>query len=76
MRSPVSSFGFHHSFGFRHSDLRIAVCQKADQGTAEGGRSWVGLWKAPFRFSACIGTMNPSESCHRYGVRLQAAGTG
>src|SRR3989442_146638 len=32
--------------------------------------SWPGSgsWGAPFRFFACIGTMNVSGSCHRYGV--------
>src|SRR6266536_488020 len=44
VRSPVSSFGFRLSFGFRHSSF---------------GFENRGSWRAPFRlFSACIGTMN------------------
>jgi len=31
-------------------------------------RSQVRFMEISIRFFACIGTMNPSESCHRYGV--------
>src|SRR5216117_685972 len=47
VRSLVLSFGFGHSFGFRHSSF---------------GFENHGSWVAPFRFSACIGTMNRSDS--------------
>src|SRR2546426_8456869 len=32
------------------------------------GSGWVGSWRAPTTSMPCIGTMNPSGSCHRYGV--------
>ena len=43
VRSAVSSFGFRCSFGFRDSSFGFGDC---------------GSWRAPFRFFACIGTMN------------------
>src|SRR6059036_3578608 len=62
VRSPVSSFAFRHSFGFRHSSFGFENCslfnQKARQRTGEGGRGWVGSWKASIRFFAGIGAMN------------------
>src|SRR5437763_16583115 len=49
LRSPVSSFEFRHSFGFRHSSFGFENCslfnQKAGQRTGESGRAWVGSWK-------------------------------
>src|SRR5205823_2761750 len=48
-----SSLGFRYSFGFRHSSFGFENC---------------GSWKAPFRFFARIGTMNPSGSSGRFGV--------
>ena len=43
VRSPVSSFGFGNSFGFRHSSF---------------GFENHGSWRAPTLFLARIGTMN------------------
>src|SRR6266699_205789 len=62
VRLPVSSFAFRHSFGFRHSSFGFENCspfnQKARQRTGEGGRGWVGSWKASIRFFAGNGAMN------------------
>src|SRR5205823_15018930 len=50
VRSQVSSYGFRHSFGFRHSSFGFENCslfnQKAGQWTGESGRGGVGSWKA------------------------------
>src|SRR5438876_336883 len=45
----ISSFGFENCSLFN---------QKARQRTGEGGRGWVGSWKASIRFFAGIGAMN------------------
>src|SRR6266487_6409787 len=62
VRSPVSSFGFRHSFGFCHSSFgfekRSLFNKKAGQRPDECGQGWVGSWRASFRFFACIGAMN------------------
>src|SRR6266566_1650589 len=64
VRSPVSSFGFRHSVGFRQSSFGFENCslfnQKAGQRTGESGRESVGSWRAAIRFYACIGTMKRS----------------
>src|SRR6266516_7495750 len=55
---------FRHSFGFRHSSFGFENCslfnQKAGQRTGEGGRGWVGSWRAPSVLRSCIGTLNRS----------------
>src|SRR5947208_17131107 len=66
VQSPVSSFGFRNSFGFRHSSFGFEnyslFNQKAGQRTGESGRGWVGSWKAPSALRPCLGTLNRSES--------------
>src|SRR6266571_335805 len=53
VRSPVSSFEFQHSFGFRHSSFGFENCSlfnpKAGQRTGESGRGWVGSRRASDR---------------------------
>src|SRR6266446_9029426 len=58
VRSPVSSFGFRHSVGFRHSSFGFENCslfnQKAGQRTGESGRGWVGSWSGGIHFAASL----------------------
>jgi len=80
VQSPVSAFGFRHSFGFRQSSFGFENCslfnKKAGQRTGESGRSWVGSWKAPYRICSCIVTMNQSVETPRLESRLQVVRAG
>src|SRR5438128_7273003 len=58
VRSPVSSFGFHHSFGFRNSSFGFKNCslfnEKAGHRTGESGRGWVGSRKGQARVRSSL----------------------